>query len=203
NRTLDGIASMFGWSVNLTGRGDAERLSAMRVSANYFELTGAQVQLGRPLQSDDEPRPLALISHGTWQRRFGGAIDAVGQSIVLNGEAFTIVGVLRPDLVSLLPDFEIVVPYSPATDARRGNRAQGFLRVVARLKPGVNTAQADDDLAAIVRRLHDEYPDSHGADMAIRIVSLHEEMTGGSAPMLRLLFAAVVLVLLVAGANIA
>jgi putative ABC transport system permease protein len=203
NRTLDGIASLFGWSANLTGRGDPERLSAMRVSANYFEVTGAQVQLGRPLQSDDEESPSALITHGMWQRYFGGAVDAVGQSIVLNGDAFTIVGVLRPDFVSLVRDAEIVVPYSPATDARRSNRAQGFLRVIARLKPGVITAQANDDLSAIARRLRDEYPDSHAADTAIRLVSLHEEVTGRSAPMLRMLLGAVVLVLLVACANIA
>ena len=203
SRTLDGLASMFGWSANLTGAGDAERLSGMRVSADYFEVTGAQVQLGRPLQPDDEQRPSALISHGTWQRRFGGAVDAVGQSIVLNGEAFTIVGVLRPDFVSLVRDPEVVVPYSPATDARRGKRAQGFLRVIARLKPGITAAQARDDLAAIGRRLRDEYPDSHGADTAIRVISLHEEITGRTAPMLRMLLGAVALVLLVTCANIA
>jgi putative ABC transport system permease protein len=203
SRTLDGIVSMFGWSANLTGRGEAERLSAMRVSADYFEVTGAQVQLGRPLQSDDEQRPSALISHGMWQRRFGGAVDALGQSIVLNGEAFTIVGVLRPDFVSLIRDAEIVVPYSPATDVRRGNRARGFLRVIARLKAGISAAQANDDLDAIGRRLREQYPDAHAADTAIRIVSLHEEMTGRSAPTLRMLFGAVVLVLLVACANIA
>jgi putative ABC transport system permease protein len=202
NRTLEGIVSMFGWSANLTGRGDAERLTAMRVSADYFEVTGAQVQLGRPLQPDDERRPSALISHGLWQRRFGGAAGAVGQSLVLNGEGFSIVGVLRPDFVSLVREAEVVVPYSPAVDARRGNRAAGFLRVIGRLKPGVTMVQADDDLAATARRLRDEYPDSHGTDTAIRLVSLHEEMTGRSAPMLRLLLGAVVLVLLVACANI-
>lgn len=203
SRTLDGLVSMFGWSANLTGRGDAERLTAMRVSADYFDLTGTQVQLGRPLAPDDERRPSALISHGIWQRRFGGALDAVGQSLVLNGEAFTIVGVLRPDFVSLVRDADIVVPYSPAADPRRGNRAQGFLRVIGRLRPGVTLAQADDDLAATARRLRDEYPDSHGTDTGIRLASLHEEITGRSAPMLRLLLAAVVLVLLVACANIA
>jgi putative ABC transport system permease protein len=203
NRTLDDIVSMFGWSANLTGRGDAERLTAMRVSADYFEVTGAQVQLGRPLQPDDERRPSALISHGLWQRRFGGAAGAVGQSLVLNGEGFSIVGVLRPDFVSLVREAEVVVPYAPAADPRRGNRAAGFLRVIGRLKPGATMAQADDDLAATARRLRDEYPDSHGTDTAIRLVSLHEELTGRSAPMLRLLLGAVVLVLLVACANIA
>jgi predicted permease len=202
-RTLESIVSMFGWSANLTGRGDAERLTAMRVSAHYFDVTGAQVQLGRALQPDDERRPSALISHGMWQRRFAGAPDAVGQSLVLNGEAFTIVGVLRPDFVSLVRDAEVVVPYSPAADARRGNRAQGFLRVIGRLKPDITLAQAADDLTAITRRLRDEYPDSHATDTGIRLVPLQEEMTGRSAPMLRMLLGAVVLVLLVACANIA
>ena len=202
-RSVDGIVSMFGWSANLTGRGDAERLTAMRVSADYFDVTGTQIQLGRPLQPYDESRPSALISHGLWQRRFGGAADAVGQSLVLNGEAFSIVGVLRPDFVSLIREAEVVVPYSPAADARRKNRSAGFLRVIGRLKPDVTMEQAEEDLAATARRLRDEYPDSHGTDTAIRLVSLHEEMTGRSAPMLRLLLGAVVLVLLVACANIA
>jgi putative ABC transport system permease protein len=203
SRTLDGIVSMFGWSANMTGSGDAERLSAMRVSADYFQVTGARVELGRPIQAEDEQRPIALISHGMWQRRFGGAVDTVGKSIVLNGDAFTIVGVLRPDFVSLVRDTEIVVPYSPARDVRRSNRAQGFLRVIARLKPGVTVAQAADDLAAIGRRLRDEYPESHGSDIAIRVVPLHDEVSGRSAPMLRMLLGAVVLVLLVACANTA
>ena len=203
SRTLDGIASMFGWSANLTGNGDAERLSAMRVSADYFDITGTSVELGRPLRTDDEQRPVALISHGVWQRRFGGAVDAVGRSIVLNGEAFTIVGILRPDFVSLVRETEIVVPYSPASDARRANRAQAFLRVIARLKPDVTVAQASDDLTAIGRRLRSEYPDSHGADTSVRVVPLHDEVSGQSAPMLWMLFGAVVLVLLVACANIA
>src|SRR6185503_12492269 len=71
NRTLEGIASFFGWSANFTGSGDAERLTAMRVSANYFNLTGARVHLGRAIQPDDERRSVALLSHGMWQRRFG------------------------------------------------------------------------------------------------------------------------------------
>ena len=156
-----------------------------------------------PYRLKTRQRPVAVISHGTWQRRFGGAVDAVGHSIVLNGDTFTIVGVLRRDFVSLVRDAEIVVPYSPATDVRRGNRAQAFLRVIARVKPEVTVAQAADDLSAIGRRLRDEYPDSHGADTAIRVVSLHDEVSGRSAPMLWMLLGAVVLVLLVACANIA
>ncbi len=179
-RTLDGIASLFGWSANLTGAGDAERLTGMRVSANYFDLTGSGVHRGRAILPDDEQRAVALVSYGMWQRRFGAKADAVGTSIVLNGEAFTVVGILRPDFVSLFRDVDLVVPYSPAADVRRGNRAQGFLRVIARLKPGTTHAQAADDLTAIGRRLRDEYPDSHGTDTGVRVARLHDEISGRS-----------------------
>ncbi len=175
----------------------------MRVSANYFDLTGARVHRGRAIQPDDEQRAVALVSHGMWQRRFGGRTDAVGTSIVLNGETFTVIGILRPDFVSLVRDVDLVVPYSPAADVRRGNRAQGFLRVVARLKPGTTDAQAADDLTAIGRRLGDEYPDSHGTDTAVRVARLHDEISGRSAPMLWMLLGAVVVVMLVACANLA
>jgi predicted permease len=203
NRTLAGITSMFGWSANLTGSGDAERLSGMRVSANYFEVTGSPIAMGRVLQREDEDRAVVLISHGFWQRHFGGAVDAIGKSMVLNGEAFTIVGVLRPDAVTLVRDAELIVPYAPASDVRRGNRAQGFLRVIARLKADATIAHATDDLTTIGRNLRDRYPDSHGTDSAMRVVSVHDEVSGRSAPMLRMLLGAVALVLLVACANIA
>jgi len=203
NRTLERIASVFGWSANLTGAGDAERLTAMRVSANYFDLTGARVHLGRAIQPDDEQRAVALLSHGMWQRRFGERTDAVGTPIVLNGETFTVVGILRPDFVSLVRDVDLVVPYSPVADVRRGNRAQGFLRVIARLKTGATDAQAAEDLTAIGRRLRDEYPDSHGTDTAVRVARLHDEISGKSAPMLWMLLGAVVVVMLVACANLA
>jgi predicted permease len=202
-RTLAGIASLFGWSANLTGAGDAERLSGMRVSADYFELTGAQAALGRTIRRDDEQRAVALVSHGLWQRRFGGSADAIGKTLVLNGDAFTIVGVLRPDFVSLVRDAEIVVPYASAADPRRGNRAQGFLRAIARLKPGVTEGQATDDLIAIGRQLRTAYPDSHGTDTSIRVAALHQEISGRSASMLWMLLGAVVLVMLVACANLA
>jgi putative ABC transport system permease protein len=203
SRALDAIASLFGWSANVTGEGEAERLSGMRVSANYFEITGAQVARGRTIQAADEHRPVALLAHGLWQRRFGGDPGVVGRSIVLNGEAFTVIGVLRPDFVALVREAEIVVPYSPATDARRANRAQGFLRVIGRLAAGATIAQATDELAAIGRRMRDAYPDAHGTDTAMRVVPLHDEVSGRSAPMLWMLSGAVLIVMLVACANLA
>ena len=202
-RTLAGIASLFGWSANLTGDGAAERLSGMRVSAEYFAVTGAQVALGRSIQRDDEERAVVVLSHGLWQRRFGGGTDVLAKSLVLNGDTFTVVGVLRPDFVSLVRDVDVVAPYAPARDPRRANRAQGFLRVIARLKPGVTAAQAADDLTAAGTRLREMYPDAHGTDTAVRIASLHDEVSGRAAAMLWMLLGAVALVLLVACANLA
>ena len=203
NRSLEGIASMFGWSANVTGSGEAERLSGMRVSANYFHVTGTSVASGRAIQPDDEQRAVAVLAYGLWQRRFGGAANVIGTHIVLNGESFEIVGVLRQDFVAVVRDAEVVVPYSPAIDARRSNRAQGFLRLVARLQPGVTVAQVTDDLTAIGRRMRDAYPDTHGTDTGIRVATLRDEVVGRSAPMLWVLLGAVAVVMLVACANVA
>ncbi|HEX6975204.1 MAG TPA: ABC transporter permease, partial [Vicinamibacterales bacterium] len=203
NRTFEGMTACFGWSVNLTGGDAAERLQAMRVSPNYFQLTGAEIELGRAIQPDDEGRSVAIVTHGLWQRRFGGAVDVIGKTLVLNGEGFTIVGVARPGFVSLVRDAEIVAPFAAASDPRRANRAQAFLRVIGRLKPAASPEQATDDLDGLSQRMRAAYPDAHGTDTGTRVRLLHDEISGRVAPMLRMLLAAVALVLLVACANIA
>jgi putative ABC transport system permease protein len=203
SRVLDSIVAAFGWSVNLTGSGDAERLQGMRVSPDYFEVTGARVAAGRPIRAADENEAVVLISHGLWQRRFGGTADVIGRPLVLNGEAFTIVGVLRADFVSLVREVDVVAPFSAASDPRRANRAQAFLRVIGRVKAGVAPAQVTGDLDSVLRRMRAAYPDAHGADTGVLVKSLHEEIGGRAAPMLRMLLAAVALLLLVACANIA
>jgi putative ABC transport system permease protein len=202
-RTLEGIAALFGWSVNLTGLGDAERLQGLRVTPDYFELTGAEVELGRAIGRADEHERVALISHSLWTRRFGSAPDAVGRTLTLNGEPFTIAGVLRPDFVSPLRDIDIVAPFAASADPRRANRAQAFLRVVGRLRDGVTPEQLSDDLSRVSRHLRMAYPDAHGSDTGIRVATLHEEITGRTAPMLHMLLAAGIVTLLVACANLA
>jgi predicted permease len=201
--TLEAIVALFQWSVNVTGPGDAERLQGMRVTPDYFEVTGARVQLGRTIQSSDENRRVVLITQGLWQRRFGGTAGVVGQDLVLNGDAFTIVGVLRPEFVSLVRDVEVVAPFSASADPRRANRAQAFLRVIARLKSGLTPDQAEADLNAVSQRMRTAYPDAHGSDTGVLVRSLQEEISGRAAPMLRMLLAAVAVVLLVGCANLA
>ena len=203
SRTLDAIVAVFQWGVNVTGSGDAERLQGMRVSPDYFDVTGARIAVGRAIQPSDERERVVLITHGLWQRRFGGATTAVGQSIVLNGETFAIVGVLPPDFVSLVRDAEVIAPFSAASDPRRANRAQAFLRVIGRSKAGVTGAQIHDDLTSVSQQLRTAYPDAHGTDTGVQVRTLHEEVSGRVAPMLRMLLAAVGILLLVACANLA
>ena len=203
SRSLDAIVAVFQWGVNLTGGGEAERLQGMRVSPEYFDVTGARVQLGRAILPADEHERVVLISHGLWQRRFGGHAGAINQHVVLNGEAFAVVGVLPRDFVSLVRDAEVVAPFSAATDPRRGNRAQAFLRVVARTKHGVTLDHVRGDLEAISRRMRTAHPEVHGSDTGVLVRSLHEEISGRVAALLRMLMAAVTIVLLVACANLA
>jgi predicted permease len=201
-RTLQGLTALFGWSVNLTGVGDAERLQGMRVSPDYFELTGAAVGLGRAIQSADEHERVVLLSDGFWTRRFGRAPDTLGRTLTLNGEPFTIIGVLRHDHVSLVRDLDVVAPFAAASDPRRANRANAFLRVIGRARSGITLEQVTDELNRVSRRMRAAYPDAHGSDAGILVKPLHDEISGRAAPMLTMLVVAVTLTLLVACANI-
>ena len=202
-RSLEGIGAAFQWSANVTGGDEAERLQAMRVTANYFDLLGAEAHIGRTLTASDERASVALIADGLWKRRFGGSPDAVGRVMVLNGDPFTIVGVLRPDFTPQIRDADVLVPFDTAADPRRDNRALGFLRPIARLKPGVTMRQAVDELTAITARLRTAYPDTNGSDLGARAVPLATDLVGQTADLLRRLSAAVLLLLLVACANLA
>src|SRR5262245_4017396 len=101
NRSFSDMAVWRGQSVNLTGAGDPERIVGAFVSASFFAVVGAKPILGRTFAPEEtEPgtvRPVAVISHGLWQRRFGGASGILGRSLVLNGQGVTVVGVMGPD----------------------------------------------------------------------------------------------------------
>jgi predicted permease len=204
--SFSGLAAYFPWSANLTDLGDAERLQAMRVTGNYCELLGVSVASGRPLATSDaapDAAPVALISHSLWTRRFGGAPDTLGRSIKLNGEVFTVVGVLRPDFPFPVRDSDVIAPWAPERDPRRANAALGFLRVVGRLAPGAATTRAHDEVETRLRAFAVRYPRAGSADQKGRVVSLREDVVGNSDRLLGMLTAAVGLVMLIAAANLA
>jgi predicted permease len=205
HRTLDHVAGYFQWSANLTDAGDAERLQAMRVTGNYLEVVGADVALGRGVTSSDvgpASASIVVISDGLWKRRFGASRDVIGRTLRLNGEAFTVIGVLRSDFTFQVREAELLVPWAPERDPRRTNPALSFLRVVGRLAPGAGVPQAQAELGAHLAEFRRRYPDASAADRAGRVILLQEDIIGNVDRPLKLLAAAMALILLIAAANL-
>jgi putative ABC transport system permease protein len=207
NRTLEALAGVANWNANLTGDGPAERLPGLRVSGYLFELLGVRALLGRTLRAaDDTPgqEKVVVLSHGVWRRRFGGDAAIVGRSLTLNGEPFTVVGVLPAGFLYPLPGIELAIPLAPEKDPWRHNRdSTNFLRLVGRARPGASRAQVADDLEAIARRMQQEFPQSYTRKKGVLVVPLKDELTRGFGATLWLLLAAVLLLLLIACANLA
>jgi putative ABC transport system permease protein len=204
--SFTGMAAMSERSFNLTDVGEPERLEGRRVSANLFEILGVSARLGRTfMPEDDKPGTrVVLLSHSLWQRRFGSDPGVIGRALTLNGESYTVIGVMPPFVQ--LPGFEnrndqLWVPIAfPAEEAaERGNH---FLEVIARLKPGITLKQAQAEMDTIAARLKKQYPTYNTRRGAV-VVPLHEQVVGEIRPALLILLGAVAFVLLIACANVA
>jgi putative ABC transport system permease protein len=206
NQTLDQIAAFANWGANLTDKGEAERVQGVRLSAHAFEMLGVEAAVGRTLIAEDDrpdkPR-VVVVSYGLWQRRFGGERGLIGRTVSLNGDAYTVVGVLPKEFVIPNAEVEIATPLRIEADPRRSERGSNFLRVFARLKHDSTAGEARADLAAISDRLRRQYPNDNGKLTAPAVLPLLEEITGGYRAALFLLFGSVGLVLLIACANLA
>ena len=201
-----GMAAMVERSFNLTGVGEPERLDGRRVSANLFDLLGVPALLGRTfVPGDDRPGThVVLLSYSLWQRRFGSDRSVIGRALTLNGESYTVIGIM-PRFVQL-PGFanrndQVWVPiaFPPEEAAQRGNH---FLEVIARMKPGITLKQAQAEMDTIAARLAQQYPDYNTRTGAV-VVPLHEQVVGDIKPALLILLGAVGFVLLIACANVA
>jgi predicted permease len=204
-RTLEALAAFTNWTANLTGNGDAERLEGVRVAGNFFDLLGARPALGRTLGPADETADAraAVITAGLWQRRFGADPAAVGSAIVLNGARYTIVGVLPPAFVFPFRYAEVAVPLVLRDDGRRADRGANFVRVVARLKPGVSIAQAQGDLNRTAHRLQRQFPIDDARKIGVSLYSLQAEIVRDFHGLLWTLFGAVGVLLLIGCGNLA
>jgi putative ABC transport system permease protein len=203
NTVLDGLAPFTNWTANLTGIGDAERLEGVRVEPIFFDVLGVDARHGRTFIPGDVRSQVAVLTDRLWRRRFGADPSIVGQVVSLNGAGHTIVGVLPPGFVFPFRDAEIAVPLSVETDARRTDRGAGFLRVVARLRPGVSLTSAKANLDAIGARLRRDYPVTNAKKLGVNLVPLDREIVGDARSLLLTLLAAVTLLLFVACANVA
>jgi putative ABC transport system permease protein len=203
---FSGMAAMVERSFNLTGVGEPERLDGRRVSANLFELLGVRALHGRIFVPDDD-KPgthVALLSYSLWQRRFGSDPGVIGRAVTLNGESYTVIGVM-PQLLQLPGyanrDDQLWVPiaFPPPEAAERGNH---FLEVIARLKSDVTLKQAQAEMETIAARLAQQYPD-YNTRIGATVIPLHEQVVGDIRPALLVLLGAVGFVLLIACANVA
>ena len=200
---------------NLTGGDQPERVAGLRVSANLFSLLGVNPARGRWF-APEEDKPGAghvlILSYGLWQRSFGGNSNLVNQTVQLNGQSYTVVGVMPPTFKfppafsatttseELISNADLWVPLT--TDDVPLIRNIRNLKMIGRLKAGVAPQQAQAEINSIAGRLAREYPDVN-AGLESVVIPLHEQIVGDVREALLILLGAVVLVLLIACANIA
>jgi predicted permease len=210
------VAIATGGNVNLTGGGEPERIGVLRVSSNLLPMLGARAEVGR-LFGPEHDRPgaagSAVLSHGTWMRRFGGDATAIGRILTLNGQPHQIIGVLPASFAiphEVMPTLgnakssEILIPLPLAADAARIRNREDY-NLLGRLKPGVTVDQAQLEMNAITARLRQDHPHVYppNGGLTFSVVPLQEQVVGRMRGPLLVLGAAVGFVLLIACANVA
>src|SRR5580658_2299507 len=185
--------------------GDAEYVPGREISAGLFSVLGIPLFRGRAFRpEEDRPggAPAAIISYRLWQSRYGGSPGGIGARLVLDGGTYTVVGVTPPGF-RLAGDADVFTPIGQNTAPTIRNREMHpGIRVIARRRPGVTTAQAQAELALFGRRLAEQYPKAN-AGRTIGAKALRQEIVGDVRPTLWLLLGAVGLVLLIACVNVA
>ncbi len=189
-------------SFDLTGEGEAERIQGTRSTADYFKVIGAKAELGRTFLAGEDTSSavrVVVISHGFWQKRLGGDPRALGKTIRLNDENHTIVGVMPENFGDQGEDWVWTTLNVEPEQISAGGRS---LLALARLKPRVTLVQAQSELDAIAAHLAAIRPDFN-RDWTVKLVPLHEQVTGGVRLILLVLLGVVGCVLLIACANVA
>jgi putative ABC transport system permease protein len=211
NSTLSGLALYTRQDLELSKDDKPEQLSALRITAGFFDLLSIQPLLGREFRREDElpdNNQVVILSYGLWQRRFGGDPGIVGQAVTLSGQPFTVVGVMPSGMQHVggdyrsMPHGETVDAWWPVALRPQAGRGAHFLNAVGRLKPGVSVEQALTDFNVIAQRLAKQFPNTNQG-WRIVIKPLHEEIVGRTRTTLLVLLGAVFFVLLIACVNVA
>jgi predicted permease len=207
SRTVD-IAAMYIYSVegvDLTDRGQPERVQSLQVSADYFRVLRVTPLAGRVFERADEVRDarVAVVSERIWRNYLGGAPDVAGRSLTLNGIGYRVTAVV-PDAFRdpIMPDVEIWT----ALNMQRGGPNSWdnhYLSAIGRLKDGATIGAAQAELAAIATRIQANLRGNGSVPRSARVAPLQEDTLGGATKLLWLLFGAVVLLLVIACVNIA
>ena len=212
-RTLEKVAVYSDDTATLTGNGQAQHVQISKGSSDIFSLLGVTPVIGRTfVKGEDAPgHQVAVLSYAIWRAQFGGDANVLGKSIVLDAQNFTVVGVLPASFKFPMESIEPAIwltysrdatPDRPGEPTLAGQRGAHYVRAIARVKPGVTWTAVNQDLQMISGQLQQEYPDSnkywdYQAKPAI------DELTGGMKAQFYILLGAVMLVLLIACANVA
>jgi putative ABC transport system permease protein len=203
NRTLTSLAAYLYTTGNVTGRGEPERIPIALVSPGFFETLGVPPATGRGFDAADGRTgvpPVALVSQAFWRRRFDAAADAVGRTLELNGTLYTVIGIMPAGFEHLSwrgADVWVPLTLDPAS------YANGNLRVIGRLAPGVTPAEARANLRAVQRQVRDAAPPEALVLPDVAVDALDAQLVHGARVPVLLLQACAILVLLVMCANLA
>jgi len=209
NHTLSGVSAWDPISLNLRTESGADRINAERVNPEYFKLLGIEAARGRTFTAEEDQVadafPVVLVSHRLWRSRFAGEPALLGRTITINDRPFTVIGVMPEGFSGLSFQADLWIPLamlsvdSPASLLT--GRNSRWLPAVGRLKDGVSSQDASADLRAVASRMSELYPETN-TDRSVDLLSLEQNFLGTNASLFQTLFKAVLLVLLIAAANV-
>jgi putative ABC transport system permease protein len=207
-KSFSGMAAASFEDFTLTGGAQAERVPGGRVSADYFQVLGVAPLRGRAFEpGEDQPGEarVAMAGEEFWREHFGGDPSLVGREIKVNGENYTVVGIVPARFRTWAFPAELWIPIAfTAEQLSAAGRGDRFLNVVARLRPGVSQRQAQAEMAAIAQRLADDHPETNkGWGANVPTLQKYQADISNSRAAMVLLMGAVVFVLLIASANLA
>jgi putative ABC transport system permease protein len=203
NQTFEELVAIKSSYFDFSNASQPERLSGNFVSAGFFTALGTHAALGRTFTAEDKKistNQVVVLSDGLWRTRFGADPQIVGRSVKLNEEIYTIVGVMPKNFHYPVDEGQLWIPLSPDSSDR--SRRDHYLRVIGLPRRGVSLTQAGEDLNRIAVSLQSEYPDTNRG-REVRVVPLVKDATRGVRVAVPFMFISVLLVLLVACANIA
>jgi putative ABC transport system permease protein len=202
-KTLDSLSAINDNTFNLSGRGEAERLLGEAVSAEFFRTVGVNPILGRAFHGDEEQwghHRVAIVSDAFFRSHLGGRQEALGTTLTLNREPYTIIGVLPPGF-RVFDDRQIYVPLAFAPKDIMNTRNNHFLRMIGRLKPGVSMQTSLAEAKGVMADIEKQFPENKA--ISANMKPLRDQLVGDVRPALLVLLGAVTFVLLIACANIA
>lgn len=206
SHSFEAVGAVRNSVMTMTGGAEAERLPSQNVTANLFEVLGVKPELGRAFSESDDKAgaaPVALISHSLWETRFSSSRAVLGQTITLDNQNYSIIGVMPPGFEILQQAPDVILPFEPWARTLPDDRSwhPGILPI-ARLKPGVSLEQARSEIAVIAKRLEAQYPETN-TNVSSLVDPMLDQIVQNVHSALWILIGAVGVVLLIACANVA